>query len=217
MTRTRSRPLPAGKISPELAMGWSAFLSLGGTFLLTLGNNPLAGALAGATIFIYGCLYTPLKRLTPWATEVGAFSGALPPLIGAAAAGTSQMPAAWVFAAFVLVWQMPHFFAIGWIHRMDYASAGFRLRPAIDSTGDNTARWICIYSVVLLVVSILPSFMGWISWAFAVAAAPPAVLMVVCSIRFARRPVERDKRARKLFFLTLIHLPAVMLALAAAA
>jgi protoheme IX farnesyltransferase len=132
MARTRHRPLVCGVIPPGLALGWSVLLSVSGVVWLAASFNASAAAVAAAIIVIYGFVYTPMKRTTRWATEVGSVSGALPPLLGSAAAGDFWSVPAWILAAVLLFWQMPHSFAIGWIHRADYRAAGMPLLPAVD-------------------------------------------------------------------------------------
>jgi heme o synthase len=131
MRRTAGRPLPRGEVGASVALAWSVALSGAGVGVLLVGAGPAAAGLAAATIGIYGLVYTPLKRRTRWATEIGSVSGALPPLLGAAAAGHAWAAPAWVLATVVLFWQMPHFFAVGWMYRDDYRAAGFPLLPAV--------------------------------------------------------------------------------------
>jgi len=161
MQRTRARPLPQGNLTPPEALAWSAGFSVSGVALLGLFVNPAAATLAAATILVYGVVYTPLKRRTRWATEIGAVSGALPALLGNAAAGDLAARPGIALTAILLLWQMPHFFAIGWRHRDDYRAAGFPLLPAVDPDGRRTAAWSLGYSVALLIVSLVPWALGW--------------------------------------------------------
>jgi protoheme IX farnesyltransferase len=131
----RGRPLPTAGLKPATALGWRLVFSLVGVGLMAAQVNLPAAAIAGLTILIHGLVYTPLKRRTHWATEIGAISGALPPLLGKAAAGDLWAAPGTALAAILLFWQMPHFFAIGWQHRADYRAAGFRLLP-----GDGRSR-----------------------------------------------------------------------------
>jgi len=141
MERTRGRPLPMRNISPGAALAWSVAFSVSGVALLAWQVNLAGATLATATILVYGVVYTPLKRRTRWATEIGSISGALPALLGNAAAGNLGSRPGLVLAAVLLFWQMPHFFAIGWRHRLDYRAAGFPLLPAVDVSGARTATW----------------------------------------------------------------------------
>lgn len=213
MRRTAARPLPSGKISPAGAFAWTLALGAGGAGVLAVTAGPLAAALAVAIIVLYGLVYTPLKRRTRWATEIGSLSGAMPPLLGAAAAGDALAPGAWLLAGILLFWQMPHFFAIGWMYRADYRAAGFPLRPAVDATGRNTAAWSLAHVLLLATVSLLPWAAGWSGWIYGVTALAGAAAMLAAGIRFLTDAENRDRRARQLFLTTLLYLPPVMAAL----
>ncbi len=213
MHRTASRPLPRGDISPAGALAWSTMLSVGGVVGLALTTTPRAAVLAATTIVLYGLVYTPLKRRTRWATEIGSLSGALPPLLGAAAAGNAMATSAWVLAGVILFWQMPHFFAIGWMHRDDYRTAGFPLLPAIDQNGTRTAAWSFAHTVLLAVASLAPWALGWVGPIYGVVALLGAAAMVWASWRFLVCKDERDRHGRRLFFTTILYLPPVMTAL----
>jgi protoheme IX farnesyltransferase len=213
MRRTAERPLPRGDISPAGALVWSLALGIGGVAWLACATTLLAAALATATIVIYGLIYTPLKRRTRWATEIGSLSGALPPLLGAAAAGDAMAPSAWVLAVVILLWQMPHFFAIGWMYRDDYRAAGFPLLPAVDSNGTRTAAWSLAYSLVLASASLAPWVLGWVGPVYGVVSTIGAATMVWTSWRFLVRRDQRDREGRRLFFTTILYLPPVMAAL----
>ncbi len=213
MPRTARRPLPRGVISSEAALTWSVALSLGGIGLFLARGLPLAAALAAATIGIYGLVYTPLKRRTRWATEIGSISGALPPLIGAAAAGDPGSTPAWLLAGILLFWQMPHFFAIGWMYRDDYRQAGFPLLPALDSTGGHTAGWSLLYTTGLIVGSLMPWALGWGGPVYGITAALSGLGLLVTSVRFLVQAECRDRRGRDLFLASIVYLPLVMAAL----
>lgn len=212
MARTRGRPLPRAQLTPGSALGWSIAFSVGGVATLAAGVNVTAAALAAATIVIYGLIYTPLKRRTRWATEVGSLSGALPALLGNAAAGDLGARPGLVLTAILLLWQMPHFFAIGWRHRRDYQAAGFPLRPAVDPTGRNTAAWSFGYTLLLAPVSLLPWVAGWLGMVYGVSAALTGGWLLQRAGRFLRS-TDRDPSARDLFLATLVYLPCVMGAL----
>lgn len=213
MRRTAGRPLPSGRISPAGALIWTLALSVTGVGLLAGTTGVLAASLAAAIIVLYGLIYTPMKRVTRWATEVGSLSGAMPPLLGAAAAGDVRAPGAWVLAAILLFWQMPHFFAIGWMHRADYRRAGFPLLPASDPAGFTTAAWTFGYTVALIVGSIAPWALGWLGPAYGLVAAAAGVGLGAASVRFLMQADRRDQRGRELFFASILYLPPVMAAL----
>lgn len=214
MQRTRSRPLPQEQLTPGIALAWSLGLSATGISLLYVAVNPLSAALAASTIVLYGLVYTPLKRRTVWATELGSFSGALPPLLGAAAAGDVFSPAAWLLAALLLFWQMPHFYGIGWMYQKDYRAAGFPLLPAVDSTGQSTAFWSLFYTLCLGLVSLLPWLFGPFGVFYGIPAAIGFAYLLSRAIAFQRNRTDRDAAARKLFLATVIYLPPLMTAIA---
>ncbi len=136
MKRTRNRPLPAGRIGPGLALLFSAGISVVGAVYLALWVNLLTAVLGVASLLIYIFAYTPLKRRTWWCTIVGAVPGAIPPMMGWTAVRGSVDVLAWVLFGIVFLWQMPHFYAIGWMYRQDYARAGFPMLPVVDEAGD---------------------------------------------------------------------------------
>lgn len=157
MKRTRERPLPAGRMASSDALLTGVGLSLSGVLCLALFANVLAAALAAATIASYIFVYTPLKRVTTLNTIVGAVPGALPPLIGWTAARGSINAEGVTLFAILFLWQMPHFLAIAWLYRSDYAQAGFRMLSENDESGAVTGRQAFIYALALLAVSLLPS------------------------------------------------------------
>ncbi len=202
------------QLPADAALGWSLALSAGGLVVLAQLVNLPAAAIAVLTILLYGVVYTPLKRHTRWATEIGAISGALPPLLGNAAAGDLWAAPGVALAALLLFWQMPHFFAIGWRHRADYRAAGFRLLPALDLHGVRTAAWSLGYAAALLPVSLAPWALGHLGATFGVTAAVAGAGFFACAWRFLRDSVQRDLAARRLFFASIIYLPVVIVALA---
>lgn len=214
MQRTQGRPLPQGLVTPDTALGWSTALSALGVGLLALAVNFSAAVIAALTILLYGLVYTPLKRRTRWATELGAVSGALPPLLGNAAAGDLWAAPGTALAALLLCWQMPHFFAIGWRHRADYRAAGFKLLPAIDATGQKTAAWSLCYAALLVPVSLAPWMLGHLGVIYGATAAVTGGLFFACAWRFKTASGNRDASARRLFFASIIYLPVVIIALA---
>ena len=214
MQRTQGRPLPQGQVTPDAALGWSTALSVLGFGLLALAVNVSAAAIAALTILLYGLVYTPLKRRTRWATELGAISGALPPLLGNAAAGNLWAAPGTALAALLLCWQMPHFFAIGWRHRTDYRAAGFRLLPTIDPTGQKTAAWSLFYAGLLLPVSLAPWALGHFGAIYGVTAVVAGAAFLHCAWQFKTATGNRDATARRLFFASIVYLPVVIAALA---
>jgi len=154
-----------------------------------------------------------MKRWTRWATEAGAIPGAMPPLLGAAAAGDPVNAGAWVLAGILLFWQMPHFYGIGWTCREDYRMAGFPLLPAVDTDGRRTASWAMGYAWLLAAVSLLPWAMGWLGPVYGFTALAGSLFLLRKSWNFRRSGICRERAARQLFVGTILYLPPVMAAL----
>lgn len=214
MDRTKQRPMPTGVLSDKEAFIFCSFFGITGTILLWVFTNPLCGILGFISIILYAVVYTPLKRITPFSVFVGAFPGALPTLIGAVAAtdGFGKIS----FFAFLLfmiqfVWQFPHFWALAWFNNEDYAKAGFHLLPSKGGKDDSSKFQILIYSVFLLITSILPfvfHFVGIISVSVCIIC---GIALLLQAYNFYRLPT--DAYAKKLFLVTLVYLPVVQLAL----
>ncbi len=213
MHRTRSRPLPLGGISPAAGQLFATVLSIAGLIVLALGANPLAAAVALATLVSYAWIYTPLKRRTPWAVLVGAVPGALPPVIGWAAATGALTVEAWLLFGIVFAWQLPHFHSLAWLHRDDYARAGFRVLAVVDRNGRRTALESTFWAVALAALSLLAATVGLTSGVFAIIAAAFSATFALLAARFAldRSPA----RARTLFLGSLVALPLIWIALVA--
>ena len=208
MRRTASRPLPSGQLSPREAF-WFAVSLLGfGTAYLALATNPLATMLGVATSALYLCAYTPLKRRTTLATFVGAFPGAVPPLIGwAAARGTLNLEA-WFLFALLFLWQFPHFDAISWVYREDYKRAGIRMLATVDPEGTRTFREILMTAALLVPVSLLPSVTGLAGARYFFGALVMGILLVeVCLWAAASKT---NFRAKWLMHATVLHLPVLL-------
>jgi protoheme IX farnesyltransferase len=211
MKRTQDRPLPSGRISLRGAALFAGALSVAGLVELFLFTNVLTTALAAFTLVSYVGLYTPMKTRSHASTIVGAVPGALPPLGGyTAAAGALGLPGLALFAI-LFVWQLPHFFAIGWRHRADYARAGVRILPVIDPSGRRTARQTLLWTAVLLPISLLPSLVGTAGFAYALGAFVLTLFFLRSSLRFARETT--DGRARSLFLASIGWLPAILILL----
>jgi protoheme IX farnesyltransferase len=207
MDRTRLRPVADGRLGLREAHAIAWLSSLAGLVILAASSNTLAMLVAAATLAIYAFVYTPMKRATSFATVVGAVPGALPPLIGwAAARGSLDVPAAALFLI-VFLWQLPHFLAIAWLYREDYARAGFPMLPVVEPDGASTARQSLLYATALVPVSILPSALGMTGLLYAMAAFVLGIAFVAVGLRFALNRTKTN--ARLLFFVSLIYLPAV--------
>jgi heme o synthase len=212
MERTRDRPLPARQISPQSALLFGLLLSIVGSAQLYLGANPLTGILGAATILCYVLVYTPMKRVTRWATEVGAIPGAIPPLIGWAAAEGTITTLGWILFAILAVWQIPHFMAIAWLYRADYQKGDFPMLSVIDKGGNRVARWALINTCILLPISLLPVFLGYCQWIYGATAIVFGLWFLRKTIAFMK-PDDRRASARRLFINSIIYLPAVLFSL----
>lgn len=205
MRRTRMRPVPDGRLQPGESLAFAAATSGAGLAILGAGVNLLSAAVALTTLLIYAVVYTPLKRRSAFATVVGAIPGALPPVIGWAAARDSLSQGAWVLFGIVFLWQLPHFLAIAWIYREDYARAGFLMLPVIEPDGRSTGRQATLYCAALLPVSLAPTLIGMTGTGYFVAALILTLLFLGLTLRFARTRTIPD--ARRLFFGSIIYLP----------
>ena len=208
MERTRHRPLPAGRMKPAAALVLGIALGVAGTAWLWVTTNALAASLAAATILIYIALYTPLKRRTSLCTIVGAVSGAIPPVIGWAAVQPTFGLGAWVLFGILFTWQMPHFLAIAWMYRDEYAQAGFVMIRRDDLTGAHTATQSLLYTLALLVITAIPFFAGFNSSLYLVVGLLLDSVMLVCALRFL---FDRTRpTARMLFFASIFYLPLIL-------
>lgn len=207
MRRTAHRPLPAARLTPAEAFWSGIILSVLGGLYLALAVNVLASSLALLTLTSYLLIYTPLKRKTSYCTLVGAFPGAMPPLIGWAAVRGNLGVEAWILYAMVFLWQFPHFLAIAWMYRQDYARAGFRMLPEGDDEGRVTARRILFYSLALLPVSLLPTLAGMTGVAYLLGALLLGLAFLGSSARLARSMT--NILARRVLLASVIYLPLV--------
>ena len=205
MRRTKRRPVPDGRLQPGESLVFAAVMSVAGLAVLAAGVNVLAAVVAFATLVTYAAIYTPLKRRSSFATVVGAIPGALPPVIGWAAASDQLSRGAWVLFGIVFLWQLPHFLAIAWIYREDYARAGFPMLPVIEPDGRSTGRQATLYCLALLPVSLAPTLVGMTNTAYFAAALVLSLLFLGLTLRFARTRNVQD--AKRLFFGSIIYLP----------
>lgn len=205
MRRTRLRPLPDGRVPAGDAVTFGLLLSAAGLLLLAGGVNLLAAGVALATLASYAAIYTPLKRRTSFATVIGAIPGALPPVIGWAAAGQPLSRGAWVLFAIVFLWQLPHFLAIAWMYREDYARAGLPMLPVIEPDGRSTARQAVLYAAALLPVALAPTLVGMSGALYFAGALVLTLLFLGMAVRFAATRSAAD--ARRLFFASITYLP----------
>jgi protoheme IX farnesyltransferase len=207
MRRTRLRPLPDGRVQPAEALAFAAAVSATGLLILAATANLLSAAVAFATLLTYVVVYTPLKRRTSLATVIGAIPGALPPVIGWAAARGSLSREAWTLFGIVFLWQLPHFLAIAWMFRDDYGRAGFPLLPVVEPDGRSTGRQALLYAAALIPLSLVPTLMGLAGEVYFAAALVLGLAFLALTVRFARTRTVRD--ARRLFFSSIIYLPLI--------
>ena len=214
MKRTADRPIPSGKVATGSAfvMGW--LMCIAALFLLFARVDRMAALFTLLTIVSYLGWYTPAKRRSIWSTEIGAIAGAFPPLIGWSAAEGHVSALGWVLFGVLFFWQIPHFMAVAWIYRRDYSAVHFPMLPVRDETGNRVAAWSLINAVALVIVSLLPVFLGLASHAYGLAAALGGAWFVWRAIAFTG-PATREPMARKLFIASIIYLPVVLGALVA--
>ena len=219
MKRTERRPLPAGRLEPVQCLTFGIMISTLGIVELSIFVNLLTGFLAAVTFAIYIFLYTPLKRITPYSTLVGAIPGALPPVMGWTAVRNNITMEAAVLFAILFCWQMPHFLSLAWMYRRDYARAGFKILTVGDPDGRRTSRQILAYCIGLVPVSLAPSFAGMTGPASIAGAALLSLGFLTIGILLARQLHHSDlghsgdftSYSRRLFFASLIYLPCLML------
>ncbi len=205
MRRTRMRPLPDGRVSTREASAFGLALSFGGLLLLALTTHWTATLLALATLVVYLLVYTPMKRRSSLATLVGAVPGALPPLIGWAAARGEVSTGGWALFAIVFLWQIPHFMAIAWMYRDDYSKAGFPMLPVVEPDGRRTGRQALLYALALLPASLLPAFVGVSGSTYLWLALALGCALVALAARFSLS--RNDLTARWLFLGSIAYLP----------
>jgi protoheme IX farnesyltransferase len=211
MLRTKMRPIPAGRMRPSDALIIGSTLAIAGLIYLSIACNGLSAFLAAATIAVYIFGYTPLKRFSTTNTLVGAIPGAIPPMIGWGAARGELNAEAWSLFAILFVWQIPHFFAIGWMYRDDYERAGFRMLSSGDDTGARSASQSVLFCMLLLIVSGVPAYLGLTSSIYLPVSLALGGWFIAVAMRFHRKKTPRD--ARSLFLTSIIYLGLLLLAL----
>ena len=208
MRRTEDRPLPSGRLTPDAVLVIGVGLSILGLLDLTLFVNNLTGALGAATLASYLFVYTPLKRITTLNTLVGAIPGAIPPLMGWTSATGEISAAGWSLFAILFLWQLPHFMAIAWLYREDYARAGFKMLPIIDPDGRKTAAQAVCHALGLIPVSFFPSLLGVTGIFYFAAALVLGAAFLFFAIQFSRYLTA--ERARHLFVASIVYLPVLL-------
>jgi protoheme IX farnesyltransferase len=211
MRRTESRPIPAGRVSARHAFLFGLALLVAGEFELAVAVNALSAWLGFATVASYLLLYTPLKPRTWLSTAVGAFPGAMPPLIGFAAVRGTLTFEAWILFAIIFLWQFPHFYAIAWMYKDDYARAGIRMLPVVEPDGISTSRHILAFALLLVPVSLLPGFLKMAGNWYLAAALVLGALMLRAAVRVARDRTLPN--ARRVLLASVMYLPLLYIAL----
>jgi protoheme IX farnesyltransferase len=211
MVRTKTRPLPSGLVTPPKALAFGVALSIAGFVELWLGVNLITALLGAFTLISYLFVYTPLKSRSPHSTTIGAIPGAMPPLIGYAAAAGTLTAEAWALFAILFLWQFPHFYAIAWMYRDDYARAGIRMLPVVEPDGESTARRMFWFTIALIPVSLLPIALSMAGKLYFVA----AVLLGAYFLRASWR-IRGDRTgpaARRVMLASVAYLPLLYIAL----
>jgi len=212
MRRTANRPMPAGRMSLLHGTLAGTIMAVGGILYLGFALNSLTGWLGLGTSIIYLAAYTPLKRIHPICTFIGAFPGAMPGVLGWTAIRGHLEWGALVMFAIVFIWQFPHFFSIAWLYREDYADGGIRMLPVVESDGKSTARQILIYSILLIPISLLPTWLGMSGKVYFVGALLLSLALLYFGVRLATfkhapSTAQSKQRARQLLQATVIYLP----------
>lgn len=219
MKRTERRPLPAGRLSPVAALAFGVVLSFTGLLILLLETNALAFLAALTTLFSYLFVYTPLKRITPLNTVIGAVPGALPTLIGWFAARNEISFGGLLVFGMLFAWQMPHFLSLGWMYRKDYSRAGFKMLPVIDLDGERTGRQMLLYSLALVGISVVFWFVHLAGLFYLLGALVTGLVLLMPVFGFVwasgvndeNGDIRKNSMSRKIFFGSLVYLPIVLL------
>jgi len=205
MRRTMGRPIPTGRVTAPRAFAFGVLLSIAGFVELWLGANLLTALLGAFTLITYLFAYTPLKQRSKHSTTVGAIPGAMPPLIGFAAAAGTLTADAWVLYAILFFWQFPHFYAIAWMYRDDYARAGIQMLPVVEPDGESTARQILFYALLLIPVSMAPKMLGMAGNIYTVGALALGAMFLYSGVRVS---LDRTAlRARRVLLASVVYLP----------
>jgi protoheme IX farnesyltransferase len=208
MRRTQNRPLPSGRLQPTTVAIFGGVTSVAGLIYLALAVNLLTSVLGAVTLISYVFIYTPLKRVTWLNTLVGAVPGALPPLMGWTAARGELSGEGWALFAILFFWQLPHFFAIAWMYRDEYAKAGFKMLSNVDTTGKRTAEQSISNTLALLAVSLCPFVFKMAGTTYLIGAIILGAGFLFCAVQFSRQLTLT--RAKQLFFASIIYLPLLL-------
>lgn len=208
MRRTENRPLPSGRLQPETVLVFGGLSSIFGLLYLALAVNLLTSLLGAVTLVTYVFIYTPLKRVTWLNTAVGAVPGALPPLMGWTGATNELSMPGWALFAILFFWQIPHFLAIAWLYREEYAKAGYMMLPSVDPEGQRTGRQAVSHTMGLMMVSLLPVGLRLAGPVYFWGALICGLLFLASAVQFSRNLSTRS--ARQMFFLSILYLPLLL-------
>lgn len=208
MRRTQDRPLPSGRLQPQTVLLVGCATALAGLAYLAIAVNLLTSAIGAASLLTYVLVYTPLKRVTWLNTAVGAIPGGLPPLMGWTAARGQLSPNGWALFAILALWQLPHFMAIAWIYREDYARAGFKMLPVLDPDGHRTGCQAVTHTLALVPVSLFPSMVGLTGPIYFAGALLLGLVFIWSAVQFSRQLTL--SRARQLFYVSILYLPLLL-------
>ncbi len=208
MRRTADRPLPSGRLQPETVLVFGGICSMAGLLYLAIGVNLLTSLLGAVTLASYIFIYTPLKRVTWLNTAVGAIPGALPPVMGWTAARNELTGEGWALFAILFFWQIPHFLAIAWMYREEYAQAGFVMLPSVDPEGFRTGRQAVSHTLGLLTVSLTPFLFRLAGPVYLLGAIILGTVFLGAAVLFSRQLTR--PRARQLFFISILYLPLLL-------
>lgn len=207
MRRTANRPIPSGRVDPDVGLLWGVLLAVIGIAWLAAAVNLLTAMLGGLTLAGYVFVYTPMKRLSSLATIVGAVPGAVPPMMGWTAARDALDPGAWVLFGILFLWQLPHFLSIAWMFRRDYADGGLPMLPVADPDGRRTGRQAVLYAAALVPVALLPTVLGLTGGVYFAGALVFSLAFLGAAVAFA--VVRTDPAARRLLLVSVLYLPAI--------
>jgi protoheme IX farnesyltransferase len=211
MLRTQDRPLPSGRLQPATVAIFGGVASVAGLVYLALAVNLLTSVLGAVTLVSYLFIYTPLKRVTWLNTAIGAIPGALPPLMGWTAARNELSGEGWALFAILAFWQIPHFFAIAWIYRDEYAKAGFVMLPNVEMGGHRTAQQTVSHTLALFIVSLCPFLFKMAGTVYLAGAIFLGAAFLFCAVQFSRQLTLA--RARQLFLASILYLPLLLAAM----
>lgn len=209
MERTKNRPLPTGQVSPATALSFGIFLTISGVLLLVWKVNLLTGFLVLLAAFLYDLVYTPMKKLSWLNTLIGAIPGAIPPLAGWTAASGSLGLGGWILFWILFLWQHPHFFAIAWMFKDDYARGGFKMLPVVEPDGRRMFRQILWHSIILIPISLIPTVIGMAGRVYFWGAFLLGIAFLAVGILFSNS--RTDLNARKLLRASIIYLPLLLI------